>query len=66
MACVLALGSLSDRMEKWLNQQSRDFMAGGKEVPEEWLEQVRADVLQVVRQMTFMIMTFAGDTPQLA
>lgn len=41
-------------------------MAGGKEVPEEWLEQVRADVLQVVRQMTFMIMTFAGDTPQLA
>lgn len=72
VACVLALGSLSDRMEKGLSQQSRDFMAGdrtlrsGKEVPAEWLEQARADGLQVGRQLTFMTMTFAGDTPQLA
>lgn len=72
VACVLALGSLSDRMEKGLSQQSRDVMAGdrtlrsGKEVPEAWLTQARADGLQVGRQLTFMTMTFAGDTPQLA
>lgn len=72
VACVLALGSLSDRMEKGLTQQSRDFMAGDRtlrsanEVPEEWLEQARAEGLQVGRQLTFMTMTFAGDTPQLA
>jgi predicted lysophospholipase L1 biosynthesis ABC-type transport system permease subunit len=28
VACVLALGSISDRMEKGLSQQSREFMAG--------------------------------------
>ena len=72
VACVLALGSLSDRMEKGLTQQSRDFMAGdrtlrsSREVPAEWLEQARSDGLQVGRQLTFMTMTFAGDTPQLA
>lgn len=27
VACVLALGSISDRMEKGLSQQSREFMA---------------------------------------
>ncbi|WP_456309176.1 putative ABC transporter permease subunit YbbP [Serratia proteamaculans] len=72
VACVLALGSLSDRMEKGLSQQSRDFMAGdrtlrsGKAVPGAWLEQARADGLQVGRQLSFMTMTFAGETPQLA
>ena len=72
VACVLALGSLSDRMEKGLSQQNRDFMAGdrtlrsGKAVPEAWLTRARADGLQVGRQLTFMTMTFAGDTPQLA
>lgn len=72
VACVLALGSLSDRMEKGLSQQSRDFMAGdrtlrsSKEVPDEWLAQARADGLQVGRQLSFMTMTFAGETPQLA
>ncbi|MFK8258526.1 putative ABC transporter permease subunit YbbP [Erwinia sp. AnSW2-5] len=72
VACVLALGSLSDRMEKGLSQQSRDFMAGdrtlssSKEVPDEWLVQARADGLQVGRQLSFMTMTFAGETPQLA
>ncbi len=30
VACVLALGSISDRMEKGLSQQSRDFMAGDR------------------------------------
>ncbi|ATZ10941.1 putative ABC transporter permease subunit YbbP [Erwinia amylovora] len=72
VACVLALGSLSDRMEKGLTQQSRDFMAGdrtlrsGKEVPGEWLDKARSEGLQVGRQLTFMTMAFAGDTPQLA
>ncbi|MTD27027.1 putative ABC transporter permease subunit YbbP [Erwinia sorbitola] len=72
VACVLALGSLSDRMEKGLSQQSRDFMAGdrtlssSKEIPAAWLEQALAEGLQVGRQLSFMTMTFAGDTPQLA
>ncbi|MCL7684209.1 hypothetical protein, partial [Citrobacter youngae] len=30
VACVLALGNISDRMEKGLSQQSREFMAGGR------------------------------------
>lgn len=30
VACVLALGSISDRMEKGLSQQSREFMAGDR------------------------------------
>ena len=28
VACVLALGSISDRMDKGLSEQSRDFIAG--------------------------------------
>jgi putative ABC transport system permease protein len=51
VACVLALGSISDRMEKGLSQQSREFMAGdrtlrsSREVPPSGLTgaQVRAD-----------------------
>ncbi|HBV39624.1 MAG TPA: ABC transporter permease, partial [Erwinia sp.] len=72
VACVLALGSLSDRMEKGLTQQSRDYMAGdrtlqsSREVPENWLDEARREGLQVGRQLTFMTMTFAGDMPQLA
>lgn len=47
VACVLALGSISDRMEKGLSQQSREFMAGdrtlrsSREVPAEWIAQAR-------------------------
>lgn len=72
VACVLALGSLSDRMEKGLSQQSRDFMAGDRTlrsshpVPPEWLDQARSDGLQVSSQLNFMTMTFAENTPQLA
>nr|WP_024967325.1 putative ABC transporter permease subunit YbbP [Pantoea sp. IMH] len=72
VACVLALGSLSDRMEKGLSQQSRDFMAGdrtlqsAREVPQAWLDEARREGLTVSRQLTFMTMTFSGDTPQLA
>jgi len=72
LACVLALGSISDRMEKGLNQQSRDFMAGDRTLrstdaaPEAWLEKAQQNGLTVSRQLTFMTMTFAGESPQLA
>ncbi|WP_418162394.1 putative ABC transporter permease subunit YbbP [Pantoea vagans] len=72
VACVLALGSISDRMEKGLNQQSRDFMAGDRTLrstdaaPEAWLEKARETGLTVSSQLTFMTMTFADQSPQLA
>lgn len=72
VACVLALGSISDRMEKGLSQQSREFMAGdrtlqsSREAPKAWIEEARKRGLKVGEQLTFATMTFAGDTPQLA
>ncbi len=72
VACVLALGSISDRMEKGLSQQSREFMAGdrtlrsSREVPAEWIAQARKSGLTVGEQLSFATMTFAGNTPQLA
>ena len=72
VACVLALGTIGDRMEKGLSQQSRDFMAGdralrsSREIPPAWLEEARKNGLQVSEQVSFSTMTFAGDTPQLA
>ncbi|WP_205957360.1 putative ABC transporter permease subunit YbbP [Pantoea stewartii] len=72
VACVLALGSISDRMEKGLSQQSRDFMAGDRTLrsstaaPAAWLDKARETGLLVSRQLSFMTMTFAGQTPQLA
>ncbi|WP_343711344.1 putative ABC transporter permease subunit YbbP [Kosakonia radicincitans] len=72
VACVLALGNISDRMEKGLSQQSRDFMAGdralrsSREIPAAWLDEARKLGLKVSEQISFNTMTFAGDTPQLA
>ncbi|WP_368928493.1 putative ABC transporter permease subunit YbbP [Mixta calida] len=72
VACVLALGTLGDRMEKGLTQQSREFMAGDRTLrsshsaPQAWLEQAQRQGLQLSAQLTFMTMTFAGDSPQLA
>lgn len=72
VACVLALGSISDRMEKGLSQQSRDFMAGDRTlrssdvVPDAWLAKAREEGLSVSSQLSFMTMTFAEQTPQLA
>ncbi|EHM42751.1 putative ABC transporter permease subunit YbbP [Hafnia alvei] len=72
VACVLALGSISDRMERGLSQQSRDFLAGDKVLRsahpanEGWLTQAQSDGLKVSRQLSFTTMTFAGDRPQLA
>lgn len=72
VACVLALGSISDRMDKGLSQQSRDFIAGdrvlrsARPVPEGWLLDAQQQGLQVSRQLSFTTMTYAGDRPQLA
>ena len=72
VACVLALGSVSDRMEKGLSQQSREFMAGdralqsSRPVPSGWIDEARKQGLKVGEQISFQTMTFAGDTPQLA
>jgi len=72
VACVLALGNISDRMDKGLSQQSREFMAGdrtlrtSREVPPEWLAKAREAGLKVGEQINFATMTYAGDTPQLA
>ena len=72
VACVLALGSISDRMEKGLSQQSRDFIAAdrvlrsARPITEAWLQDAEKQGLKVSRQLSFMTMTFAGDTPQLA
>ncbi|MCK6906147.1 MULTISPECIES: putative ABC transporter permease subunit YbbP [Enterobacter] len=72
VACVLALGSVSDRMEKGLSQQSREFMAGdralqsSRPVPPGWIDEARKEGLKVGEQVSFQTMTFAGDTPQLA
>ena len=72
VACVLALGNISDRMEKGLSQQSRDFMAGDRtlrsshEIAPQWLAEAQKQGLKVDEQITFATMTFARDTPQLA
>lgn len=72
VACVLALGSLSDRMERGLSEQSRDFMAGdrvlrtGHAIPQSWLDEAQRAGLKVSPALSFPTMTFAGDTPQLA
>lgn len=72
VACVLALGSISDRMEQGLSQQSRDFLAGDRvlkashPVPESWLLEAKQQGLAISHQLSFMTMTFAGDRPQLA
>ncbi|WP_033752638.1 putative ABC transporter permease subunit YbbP [Pantoea sp. NGS-ED-1003] len=72
VACVLALGAIGDRMDKGLSQQSRDFMAGDRTlrssaaVPDAWLAKAREEGLSVSGQLSFMTMTFAGETPQLA
>ncbi|MGU3413266.1 putative ABC transporter permease subunit YbbP [Enterobacteriaceae bacterium C34A] len=72
VACVLALGNISDRMDKGLSQQSREFMAGdrtlrtSREAPAEWLAKAREEGLKVGEQINFATMTYAGDTPQLA
>lgn len=72
VACVLALGSISDRMDKGLSQQSREFIVGDRvlrsahPITEAWLQDAEKQGLKVSRQLSFMTMTFAENTPQLA
>ncbi|WP_304168062.1 putative ABC transporter permease subunit YbbP [Lonsdalea britannica] len=72
VACVLALGTISDRMEQGLSQQSRDFLAGdrvlraSRPVDEAVLQRAAQDGLTVSRQVSFMTMTYAGENAQLA
>ncbi|WP_127959946.1 putative ABC transporter permease subunit YbbP [Serratia microhaemolytica] len=72
VACVLALGNISDRLTTALTQQGRDFIAGdgvlraAHPVPEAWLQQAKQQGLQVSRQLAFTTMTYANDRPQLA
>lgn len=72
VACVLALGNISDRTEKGLSQQSRDFLAGdrvlraARPVDEDWLQKAQQQGLTVSRQVSFMTMTYAGEQEQLA
>lgn len=72
VACVLALGNISDRMEQALSQQSRDFISAdrvltsSRPVAEEWLQQADKDQLTLSRQLSFMTMAYANDVPLLS
>ncbi|SLM63922.1 MULTISPECIES: putative ABC transporter permease subunit YbbP [Dickeya] len=72
VACVLALGAISDRMEKGLSQQSRDFLAGdrvlraSRPVDDTWLAEAQRQGVAVSQQVSFMTMAYAGDNAQLA
>lgn len=72
VACVLALGNISDRMEKGLSQQSRDFIAAdrvltaSRPISTEWLQQAEKEHLTVSRQLSFMTMAYANDVPLLS
>lgn len=58
VACVLALGSISDRMDKGLSQQSREFIAGDRvlrsahPITEAWLQDAQSQGLKVSRQLS--------------
>ncbi|MBD2784729.1 ABC transporter permease [Xenorhabdus sp. DI] len=72
VACVLALGRISDRIDQSVHYQSRDFLAGdlvlraSYPVDEAWLQRAQEQGLILSRQIAFSTMTYAGDIPQLA
>ncbi|PHM47755.1 putative ABC transporter permease subunit YbbP [Xenorhabdus miraniensis] len=72
VACVLALGRISDRIDQSVHYQSRDFLAGdlvlraSYPVDEGWLKRAQEQGLTLSRQLSFSTMTYAGDIPQLA
>ncbi|WFQ79743.1 ABC transporter permease [Xenorhabdus sp. SF857] len=72
VACVLALGRISDRIDQSVHYQSRDFLAGdlvlraSYPVDETWLQRAQEQGLTLSRQISFSTMTYAGDIPQLA
>jgi putative ABC transport system permease protein len=70
VACVLALGSISDRMEKDSASRAGNLwpatLRSSREVLAEWIDEARRLGLTVGEQLSFATMTFSGDTPQLA
>ncbi|MDC9595897.1 putative ABC transporter permease subunit YbbP [Xenorhabdus anantnagensis] len=72
VACVLALGRISDRIDQSVHYQSSDFLAGdlvlkaAYPVDETWLSRAQELGLTLSRQISFSTMTYAGDIPQLA
>jgi putative ABC transport system permease protein len=72
VACVLALGNISSKIEQTLNRQSRDFLAADKvlrsshPVLTDWLNRAKQEGLTVSRQVSFMSMAYAGDRPLLS
>ena len=69
VACVLALGNISDRMEKGLSQQSREFMAGdravrsSREEAQAWVGGAQKRGPESGKERTFAPKTLAGDKP---
>lgn len=59
VACVLALGRISDRIENSMSYQSRELLAGdlvlrsSHPIDETWLQQAKEDGLTVSRQLSF-------------
>lgn len=72
VACVLALGNISSRMDQALDRQGRDFLAADRvlrssqPVDGQWLQQAESEGLRSSHQLSFMTMTYANDTPLLA
>ncbi|KLN96517.1 putative ABC transporter permease subunit YbbP [Moellerella wisconsensis] len=76
VACVLALGRISDRIENSMSYQSRELLAGdlvlrsSHPIDETWLQQAKEDGLTVSRQLSFSTMTYGSSAldavPQLA
>lgn len=68
---VATISIFVDRLQQALVAESSAFLAadrvvrGSRPVPDEWLQQARAQELQTARTLTFSSMVFAGDRNQL-
>lgn len=71
VACVLALGRISDRIENSMSYQSRELLAGDlvlrSSYPSdpEWLQQAEAMGLKLSQQMSFSTMAYSTDDEDL-
>lgn len=72
MACSLALGNISAKMERVFNQHEQTFLAGDRvlrsshEINTQWLAKAKTLGLNVSQQASFMTMTYANGQPVLA
>lgn len=72
MACSLALGNISSKMERVFNQHEQTFLAGDRvlrsshEIDSLWLEKAKTLGLKVSQQASFITMTYANGQPVLA